>query len=172
MRSAIARSIAIFTIVVVASWVTTWLIARLLPANRTSLPASLLIVATASLEIGGPIVGLFLAISHFWRNGQPRSGLRPDPTIANRVRIRNRATIFVAIGIPIGVMLIVFFGGMVIPAAWLAGGGDMPPGHGNPSGMQVGRAIFFVSIAMAAVGAILLATSLIIVIGLLLTRRR
>jgi hypothetical protein len=61
---------------------------------------------------------------------------------------------------------------MVISAAWLAGGGDMPPGQGNPSDMLVGRTILYVSVGMAAAGVILSVTSLVLGIGLLLTREK
>jgi hypothetical protein len=76
------------------------------------------------------------------------------------------------IGIPVGLMMAGFFGAMVIPAAWMAAGGDMPAGHGNPSDMQIGRTILFILIAMAAAGAVLVASALVVGIGLLLTRQK
>jgi len=76
------------------------------------------------------------------------------------------------IGMPVGLVLMIFFGAMVIPAAWLAGGGDMPVGHGNPNDMRVGRSILYVSISMTAGGAILFVTALITGISFLLARKK
>jgi len=173
MRSPILRAILIFVGVTIISWLTARLLVLLLPANRTSSFATLQILAWAVLTIGGPIIGLFLALVHCRRNMRHPILPPPLPTFESRAQRRRRhTTLFVAVGIPVGFMLMLFFGAMVIPAAWGASGGDMPLGHGDPADMQVGRTILFVVTGMAAVGAILLITSLIVGIGLLLTRRK
>jgi hypothetical protein len=173
MRSPIVRAIGIFAVVAIISWLTGWLLVVHLPANRTSLFSTLLMLSSAVLAIGGPIIGLFLAISHYHRNIRDPVKLPTVPLLVDRARMRRRrATIFAVIGIPAGVALTIFFGGMVISAAWLAGGGDMPPGQGNPSDMLVGRTILYVSVGMAAAGVILSVTSLVLGIGLLLTREK
>jgi len=173
MRSPILRAILIFVGVTIISWLTARLLVLLLPANRTSLSATLQILASGVLTIGGPIIGLFLALGHCRRNMRHPIQPPPLPTFESRAqRRRRRTTLFVAISIPTGISLLLLFGGMVIPAAWLAGGGDMPAGHGNPSDMQAGTIILYVIIGMAAVGAILLVTSLVAGIGLLLTREK
>ena len=173
MRSPIVRATAIFAAVVITSWLAAWLLAAHLPVNRTSEVATLQILVAAVLTIGGPIVGLFLAICHYRR--EMRGAAEPSVVIlpVDRAAVRrSRITRFVVIGLPVGLMLMIFFGSMVIPAAWLAGGGDMPVGHGNPNDMRVGRTILYVSISMTATGAILLVTSLVTGIGLLLTRKK
>lgn len=83
---------------------------------------------------------------------------------------RKAITILVSIGIPLGMMLMVFGGMMVIPAAWGAGGGDMPPGRGDPRTMQVDRVMLYAAFGIAIIGAAMQIASLIGGIVLLLTR--
>jgi hypothetical protein len=167
------RAIAIFAGVAIACWVSARLLFLGLPANRTSLAATVQLLAAAVLTIGGPIIGLFLAISHF-RRSMPRNAKPPAlPNVVSLADVRRRrATLFVAIGIPLGITLVLLFGSMVIPAAWLAGGGDMPAGHGNPNDMRVGQTILYVIIGLAGAGMVLLVSSLVVGIGLLLRRKR
>jgi hypothetical protein len=82
---------------------------------------------------------------------------------------RKHIVIFMVVGLVVGFSLAIFGASMVIPAAWGAGGGDMPPGHGDPATMQVGQFMLYAAIGIALVGAALFVTSLIGGIVLLLT---
>ena len=83
---------------------------------------------------------------------------------------RKNADILVGVGIAVGFTLLVLGGSMVIPAAWMAGGGDMPTGHGVPSDMNLGLVVLYASIGAAIVGVLLILTSAITGIVLLITR--
>jgi hypothetical protein len=170
MRSAIVRASVIFAVILLISESCAALIWRNLPPNRTSSIAAALILTMAILEIGGPIIGLFLAISSYRRATR-------DPVKPTMIRTllggdaaerRKLLAIFVVVGISVGFSLLALGIVMVIPAAWLAGGGDRPPGPKTPQDPT----ILYIVIAMAAAGAVLLAASLVVGIILLLTRKR
>jgi hypothetical protein len=168
----IVRALAIFAIVVAISWAGAGLLIHILPANRTNQTASVEILISAILEVGGPIIGLFLAVNSFIRLTRDRNKPPPLPYLASPGHPRkSRAAIFVMIGVPVGLAVMGLCGAMVIPVAWLAGGGDMPAGHGNPNDMQVGRAMLYIVFTLAGAGAILFVTALVIDISLLLRGR-
>jgi len=167
----ILRALLIGVGILVISWTGADLIGRNLPANRTSSAAEALMLTMGILAIGGPIIGFFLAVGHYRRSTLDPARLLFTPFLDDPIqRRRRRAVRFVMVGLPVGFGLMIYFAAMVIPAAWLAGGGDMPVGHGNPSDMRVGWTVLCIVIGVAGVGAILFLTSLVVGIGLLLSR--
>lgn len=164
---------AIFAVVVVILLLCARLLILNLPPDRTALLPTARILAAAVLTIGGPIIGLFLAITNYRRiTGDPTKPPPLSASFAGRARMRRRrVTLFVAVGIPVGLGLMLFGGAMIIPAAWGASG-DMPPGPGNPSDMQFSRTLLYIVTGIAAAGAALLVTSLVTGIIVLLTHEK
>jgi hypothetical protein len=84
--------------------------------------------------------------------------------------LMKRASIFAIVAGGVGFSLILISAAMVIPAAWAWGGGDMPPGKGDPATMQVGQVLLYGCAAAAGLGAILILSSAIT--GVILLMRR
>lgn len=168
------RALVIFAVAVLISRLIAAMLLMMLRADRTSALAGAMILIAVVMRIGGPIIGLFLAISDYRR-------MTRDPTKPSIIRValsgddrakKTLSAMLFAFGLPAGLALMVFGLSMVIPAAWGAGGGDMPPGHGDPATMQVGWVLLYLSIGMAVVGLGLVAASLFAGIILLWNRGR
>jgi hypothetical protein len=152
-------------------WILSWSIATLLgnnlPVNRTSSVATGLILSAAVLVIGGPIIGLFLASAQYRR-------ITRDPAIPSLLQTlrtdaaarRKYARLLTIISFVIGVSLLALGITMLVPAAWLAGGGDRPLSAQNPPR----PGILYFTIGMAAAGALLVLASGVVGFILLLTR--
>jgi len=168
---AIVQSLLILAAVVVGSELCAWLLTLILPANRTSNFATICMLAWAVLKFGGPIVGLFLAISSLVRNSRNPSAVM-EPGGSPVIDKRKRRVLFVAIGLPVGFTLAGLGLVMIIPAVWLAGGGDMPMGYFKPSQLETQKMILYAIMGIGAVGIVLLISSLVAGVGLLLTREK
>jgi hypothetical protein len=171
MPSSSIRALATFVVVTLISWSCAALLGHFLPANRTSSTATAMILAAAVLAIGGPIIGLFLAINYYRRTTRDPHKPTVIQAILNDAQARRRyALIFVAVGLSVGSSLLILGLVMLIPAAWLAGGGDRPPGSMKPSELQGPITIFRGVIAMAVGGAALMLAAAVVGVILLLTR--
>ncbi len=83
---------------------------------------------------------------------------------------RQHILIFTAACGLLGLPLIVLSGILAMPAFWLSGSAAVPPGHGVPSDIHVGRTLLYISIFGVIVGLVLVALSLIGGVIFLLTR--
>jgi hypothetical protein len=76
---------------------------------------------------------------------------------------RRDANILIGLGIPAGIMLVIFFFGIFFGGAWGYGGGDMPPTAPNPNKGFFQDVMWCGGIGMA-IGALLSLTSLVALI--------
>jgi len=141
-----------FVIVVAATWLPASLLEYNLPANRTSSFAAALILTAVVLKIGGPLIGIFLTASFLHRAAKDPA--RPPPPRLSR---RQLAGNLVVVGICVGFGLLALGLVTLVPAAWLAGGGDRPPGPNTPTDPM----ILYIVIGIGVAGIVLLTVSLI-----------
>lgn len=92
--------------------------------------------------------------------------LNSAPSVQSRAG-RRHVLIAVVVGIVVGIHLLALGILVIIPAAWLAGGGDRLPRPQNPSRPE----ILYVVVGIGAIGAVLLVASLVVGLVLLLTGR-
>lgn len=160
----IFRALGTFAVVALASLAGAAVINLNLPANRTSSLAAAMILGSAILMIGGPIVAVFLAVSTYLRATKIPAG--PSFAVAARAQRRRRITVLIVIGACTGGTMLGCGLLMALPAAFLAGGGDRLPGPNNPPDW----AIFHFFVDVAVVGLLLLVGSLVAGAILLMTR--
>ena len=165
------RALLVLIVVVAASQLGAWLLLLILSPNHASTSSTCCILAWAALKFGGPIVGLFLAISTFIRHTRKAV----DPSISGHlphIDRQVRSMLFIGFSFLLGLTMTGLGLVMLIPAAWGASGGDMPPGYFKPSELQVERTILYAVIGTGVIGLVLLLGSLAAGVRLLLTWER